>query len=32
MLDSVEVELVELKTSGDRGVLGGDKSRWVKEL
>jgi hydroxymethylbilane synthase len=32
MLDSVEVELVELKTSGDRGVRGGDKSRWVKEL
>ena len=31
MLDS-EVELVELKTSGDRGVRGGDKSRWVKEL
>jgi len=26
------VELVELKTSGDRGVSGGDKSRWVKEL
>ena len=32
MLESVEVELVELKTSGDRGVRGGDKSRWVKEL
>jgi hydroxymethylbilane synthase len=32
LLDSVEVELVELKTSGDRGVRGGDKSRWVKEL
>jgi len=32
MLDGVEVELVELKTSGDRGVRGGDKSRWVKEL
>ena len=32
MLDSVDVELVELKTSGDRGVRGGDKSRWVKEL
>ena len=31
MLDA-EVELVELKTSGDRGVRGGDKSRWVKEL
>ena len=31
MLDS-EVDLVELKTSGDRGVRGGDKSRWVKEL
>jgi hydroxymethylbilane synthase len=28
----VDVELVELKTSGDRGVRGGDKSRWVKEL
>ena len=28
----MEVELVELKTSGDRGVRGGDKSRWVKEL
>ena len=23
---------MELKTSGDRGVRGGDKSRWVKEL
>jgi hydroxymethylbilane synthase len=32
MLDGVEVKLVELKTSGDRGVRGGDKSRWVKEL
>ncbi len=32
LLDSVEVELVELKTSGDRGVRGGDKTRWVKEL
>ena len=32
LLDSVDVELVELKTSGDRGVRGGDKSRWVKEL
>jgi hydroxymethylbilane synthase len=32
LLDSVEVELVELKTSGDRGARGGDKSRWVKEL
>jgi hydroxymethylbilane synthase len=31
-LDSVEVELVELKTSGDRGARSGDKSRWVKEL
>ena len=31
-LDSVDVELVELKTSGDRGARGGDKSRWVKEL
>jgi hydroxymethylbilane synthase len=32
LLETVEVELVELKTSGDRGVRGGDKSRWVKEL
>ena len=32
MLETVEVELIELKTSGDRGVRGGDKSRWVKEL
>jgi hydroxymethylbilane synthase len=32
LLDSVEVEIVELKTSGDRGARGGDKSRWVKEL
>ena len=24
--------MVELKTSGDRGVRGGDKTRWVKEL
>jgi hydroxymethylbilane synthase len=24
--------VVELKTSGDRGVRGGDKTRWVKEL
>jgi hydroxymethylbilane synthase len=28
----VEVELVPLTTSGDRGALLGDKSRWVKEL
>jgi hydroxymethylbilane synthase len=28
----LRVELVELKTSGDRGSRGGDKSRWVKEL
>jgi hydroxymethylbilane synthase len=27
-----EVELVEITTSGDRGVTGEDKSRWVKEL
>ncbi len=26
------VEIVELKTSGDRGASGGDKTRWVKEL
>ena len=26
------VELVELKTSGDRGAGSGDKTRWVKEL
>jgi hydroxymethylbilane synthase len=26
------VELVTLTTSGDRGILVGDKSRWVKEL
>jgi hydroxymethylbilane synthase len=32
LFDSVEVELVEVKTSGDRGVRGGDKSRWVKEI
>jgi hydroxymethylbilane synthase len=32
LLDGVEVELVELKTTGDRGVRGGDKSRWVKEI
>lgn len=24
--------MVEVKTSGDRGVRGGDKSRWVKEI
>lgn len=29
---NLRVELVELKTSGDRGVRGGDKTRWVKEL
>jgi hydroxymethylbilane synthase len=28
----VEVQIVELKTSGDRGARAGDKSRWVKEL
>jgi hydroxymethylbilane synthase len=28
----VDVKLVEVKTSGDRGVRGGDKSRWVKEI
>jgi hydroxymethylbilane synthase len=27
-----EVEVVPIATSGDRGVLAGDKSRWVKEL
>ncbi|HET6448590.1 MAG TPA: hydroxymethylbilane synthase [Conexibacter sp.] len=27
-----DVELVAIATSGDRGVLLGDKSRWVKEL
>lgn len=32
LLDGVEVGLVEVKTSGDRGVRGGDKSRWVKEI
>jgi hydroxymethylbilane synthase len=32
LLESVEVQIVELKTSGDRGARGGDKSRWVKEL
>jgi hydroxymethylbilane synthase len=26
------VEVVPITTSGDRGVLAGDKSRWVKEL
>jgi hydroxymethylbilane synthase len=26
------VTLVEVKTSGDRGVAGADKSRWVKEI
>ena len=26
------VTLVEVKTSGDRGLRGGDKSRWVKEI
>jgi hydroxymethylbilane synthase len=26
------VEVVAITTSGDRGVLAGDKSRWVKEL
>jgi hydroxymethylbilane synthase len=28
----VDVELVEITTSGDRGVTDEDKSRWVKEL
>ncbi len=28
----VEAEVVEISTSGDRGALPGDKSRWVKEL
>ena len=32
LLADVDVELVEIKTSGDRGVRGGDKSRWVKEI
>jgi len=32
LLESVEVELVEVKTSGDRGARVGDKSRWVKEI
>lgn len=32
LLEGVSVELVEVRTSGDRGVPGGDKSRWVKEI
>lgn len=32
LLDGADIELVEVKTSGDRGVRGGDKSRWVKEI
>ena len=32
MLDDEDVELVEVKTSGDRGDREGDKSRWVKEI
>jgi hydroxymethylbilane synthase len=32
LLGDVEVELVEVRTAGDRGARGGDKSRWVKEI
>lgn len=32
LLEDVEVELVEVKTTGDRGTAAGDKSRWVKEI
>ena len=32
LVDADDVELVEVKTSGDRGAREGDKSRWVKEI
>ena len=32
LLEGEDVELVEVKTSGDRGAREGDKSRWVKEI
>jgi hydroxymethylbilane synthase len=32
LLEGDDVELVEVKTSGDRGAREGDKSRWVKEI
>ena len=32
LLGAEDVELVEVKTSGDRGAREGDKSRWVKEI
>ena len=32
LLEGQHVELVEVKTAGDRGDREGDKSRWVKEI